>query len=67
MTNLSSKENEQIGNNRLKGPSFFLYNNVLQKTLLLNTMLIAKNDKEIQEKKRQDKGIQHERYSNTIK
>lgn len=52
MTNLSSKENEQIGNNRLKGPSFFLYNNVLQKTLLLNTMLIAKNDKEIQEKKR---------------
>ena len=51
MTNLSSKENEQIGNNRLKGLSFFLYNNVLQKTLLLNTLLIAKNDKEIQKKK----------------
>lgn len=65
MTNLSSKENEQIGNNRLKGLSFFLYNNVLQKTLLLNTLLIAKNDKEIQEKKRQNKRIQHERYSNT--
>ena len=51
MTNLSSKENEQIGNNRLKGLSFFLYNNVLQKILLLNTLLIAKNDKEIQKTK----------------